>query len=79
MQHLLIFPCGANGLEALDCLADNTQFLGFIDDDKEKQGKHIFNNDINDPLNFEVFDRVFYKNSYKMYDNHYWNTLLFIN
>ncbi len=65
MQQLFIFPCGANGLEALDCLTDDTHFLGFIDDDKEKQGNNIFNNDKNSTLNFKVFDRDFYKNSYK--------------
>ncbi len=62
MQQLLIFPCGANGLEALDCLTDDTQFLGFIDDNKQKQGKHIFDKT---ELNFEVFGRDFYKNAYK--------------
>ena len=65
MQHLFIFPCGANGLEALDCLTDEVSFLGFIDDDKEKQRKHIFNNDVNNSLNFEVFGRDFYKNNLK--------------
>ncbi len=65
MQQLFIFPCGANGLEALDCLTDNVPFLGFIDDDKEKQGKHTFENNL---LDFEVFDRDFYKNIHKNSD-----------
>ena len=63
MQQLFIFPCGANGLEALDCLTDDISLLGFIDDNTEKQGNHIFNNDVNSTLNFKVFDRDFYKNS----------------
>jgi sugar O-acyltransferase (sialic acid O-acetyltransferase NeuD family) len=34
---LLIFPCNGNGLEALDCLGETWNFLGFIDDTDEKQ------------------------------------------
>ncbi len=66
MQHLFIFPCGANGVEALDCLTDDTQFLGFIDDDKQKQGEFQFNNST---LNFKVFDRNFYKKFLEKYKN----------
>lgn len=48
MQDLLIFPYNGNGLEALDCLSDDFNFIGFVDDTKEKQGvnglgQHIFN------------------------------------
>lgn len=49
MQQLFIFPYNGNGLEALDCIRGQFEFLGFIDDTKEKQGKH--------PFGFEVFDR----------------------
>jgi sugar O-acyltransferase (sialic acid O-acetyltransferase NeuD family) len=35
---LLIFPYNGNGLEALDCLGDQFEFIGFIDDTPEKQG-----------------------------------------
>lgn len=49
MQKLLIFPFNGNGLEALDCLGNNYELIGFIDDDKEKQGKN--------KLGFEVFSR----------------------
>lgn len=49
MTELLIFPFNGNGLEALDCLGNNFDLLGFIDDTKEKQGKHR--------LGFEVFSR----------------------
>jgi len=38
MQKLLIFPYNGNGLEALDCIGDQYQFIGFIDDMLEKQG-----------------------------------------
>jgi sugar O-acyltransferase (sialic acid O-acetyltransferase NeuD family) len=34
---LLIFPCNGNGLEALDCLGENFEFRGFVDDTPEKQ------------------------------------------
>jgi hypothetical protein len=35
---LLIFPYNGNGLEALDCLGDQFEFIGFVDDTPEKQG-----------------------------------------
>ena len=37
-KPLLIFPYNGNGIEALDCLGDAYQFIGFIDDTPEKQG-----------------------------------------
>ncbi len=77
MQYLFIFPCGANGLEALDCLTNDTQFLGFIDDNNQKWGSHVFNNDRNDPLNFEVISRDFYKNNYEKFLEKY-NDLKFL-
>jgi sugar O-acyltransferase (sialic acid O-acetyltransferase NeuD family) len=36
-RPLLIFPCNGNGLEALDCLGDEYECLGFVDDTPEKQ------------------------------------------
>jgi sugar O-acyltransferase (sialic acid O-acetyltransferase NeuD family) len=47
---LLIFPCNGNGLEALHCLDDKFQCIGFVDDDPEKQqcGRY----------GYRVFDRV---------------------
>lgn len=48
-KKLLIFPLGGNGLEALDCLGDEFELLGFIDDDAQKQGVH--------PLGFKVYGR----------------------
>ena len=49
-QPLFIFPFNGNGLEALACVDDNQfNFIGFIDDTKEKQGKN--------KLGFTVFSR----------------------
>src|SRR5262245_51802336 len=50
MIKLLIFPCNGNGIEALDCLGNNFDLIGFVDDTKEKQGRHN--------LGFEVFPRT---------------------
>lgn len=36
-RPLFIFPCNGNGLEALDCLGDRYELLGFVDDTPEKQ------------------------------------------
>lgn len=47
---LLIFPYNGNGLEALDCLGDDYELAGFIDDDPEKQGTS--------PRGFNVYSRV---------------------
>jgi sugar O-acyltransferase (sialic acid O-acetyltransferase NeuD family) len=38
MKNLLIFPYNGNGLEALACLNDEYNFIGFVDDTVEKQG-----------------------------------------
>lgn len=38
---LLIFPCNGNGIEALDCLGDTHELIGFVDDAVEKQGVHV--------------------------------------
>lgn len=35
---LLIFPYNGNGLEALDCLGEQFELIGFVDDTREKQG-----------------------------------------
>lgn len=35
---LLIFPYNGNGLEALGCLSNDYDFIGFIDDEPAKQG-----------------------------------------
>ncbi|MBA7540860.1 UDP-3-O-(3-hydroxymyristoyl)glucosamine N-acyltransferase [subsurface metagenome] len=42
MQDLFIFPFNGNGIEALTCLDNKLNFIGFIDDAIEKQGKHEY-------------------------------------
>lgn len=49
MEQLLIFPFNGNGLEALDCIGNQYEFIGFVDDTITKQGKN--------QLGFEVFGR----------------------
>lgn len=49
MKKLLIFPFNGNGLEALDCIRDQFEFIGFIDDTKLKQGTSS--------LGFKVYTR----------------------
>lgn len=46
MKKLLIFPYNGNGLEAMGCLSDEYEFIGFIDDDIEKQGTRVKDYDI---------------------------------
>lgn len=38
MKRLLIFPYNGNALEAIDCMTDDYEIVGFIDDDKKKHG-----------------------------------------
>jgi sugar O-acyltransferase (sialic acid O-acetyltransferase NeuD family) len=38
MKKLLIFPFNGNALEALDCIGDKFEIIGFVDDTLEKQG-----------------------------------------
>jgi len=38
-RPLLIFPLNGNGLEALDCLGEDWELAGFVDDTPEKQGR----------------------------------------
>lgn len=37
-EKLIIFPFNGNGLEALDCVSEHFEVIGFIDDNEEKQG-----------------------------------------
>lgn len=51
VKKLLIFPYNGNGLEAVGCLSDEYEFIGFIDDQTEKQGMQengykVFSRDI---------------------------------
>lgn len=47
-QKLIIFPFNGNGIEALDCIGDNFDFIGYADDTPEKQKKYDY---------FEVYPR----------------------
>ena len=49
MKQLIIFPFNGNGLEALDAVGGQFEFVGFADDTISKQGHH--------PLGFQVFGR----------------------
>ncbi len=40
-RPLLIFPCNGNGIEALDCLGDTHELIGFVDDAADKQGSTV--------------------------------------
>lgn len=40
-RPLLIFPCNGNGVEALDCLGEIYDLIGFVDDSAEKQGARV--------------------------------------
>ncbi len=46
---LLLFPLGGNSLEALDCLDDSYEVIGFVDDDPKKIGGMY--------LHLPIFDR----------------------
>jgi sugar O-acyltransferase (sialic acid O-acetyltransferase NeuD family) len=42
VEKLLIFPFNGNGLEAFNCIGDQFEVIGFIDDTPEKLGKTTF-------------------------------------
>lgn len=47
-RKLIVFPFNGNGIEALDCLGDAYELVGFVDDTPEKRGPKG---------SFEVFSR----------------------
>lgn len=49
MKKLFVFPFNGNGLEAISCIDNQYELIGFIDDTKEKQGKT--------EIGIDVFDR----------------------
>lgn len=51
MDQLIIFPCNATALEALDFL-NEYEIIGFVDDSPEKHGKQFFG--------IPVFDRALF-------------------
>ena len=54
-KKLIIFPFNGNGIEALDCLTDHFECIGFVDDTVEKQGRR--NNFGIDVFNRNAFDK----------------------
>lgn len=52
---LLVFPFNGNGLEALDCLSDQFEFVGFVDDTPEKQGLNRFGHQV---YSRSIFDKL---------------------
>jgi sugar O-acyltransferase (sialic acid O-acetyltransferase NeuD family) len=61
LKKLLIFPFNGNGLEALSCLtnSDDFEFIGFVDDTPEKQGKHEYGFTVYGREAFEKFKDAF--------------------
>jgi sugar O-acyltransferase (sialic acid O-acetyltransferase NeuD family) len=55
MEQLLIFPFNGNGLEALSCLKNQFDFIGFVDDTPEKQGVNKFGHTVYSRQAFEKF------------------------
>ncbi|PKQ69794.1 acetyltransferase [Raineya orbicola] len=56
MTPLLIFPCGGNSIEALDCIDESKyRVIGFVDDNPEKIGKKYFDIEVFDRTAFECF------------------------
>ncbi|CAG0993636.1 UDP-N-acetylbacillosamine N-acetyltransferase [Myxococcaceae bacterium] len=49
-RRLIVFPMNGNGLEALDCLGDDFELVGFVDDVPGKRGRHgsleVFSRDL---------------------------------
>jgi sugar O-acyltransferase (sialic acid O-acetyltransferase NeuD family) len=41
-KTLLIFPCNGNAMEALDCVGDAYELIGFVDDNADKIGTQRF-------------------------------------
>jgi len=58
-MKLLIFPYNGNGLEALDCIGKNIEFLGFVDDTIEKHGINEYGNKVFGREAFEMFPDAF--------------------
>ena len=54
-MKLLIFPYNGNGLEALDCIGENFEFLGFVDDTPEKIGKTQYGQNVYGREAFDMF------------------------
>jgi len=55
MKDLLIFPYSGTGIEALDCLGEEWNCIGFISDDKSSVGNSFCGVEIFDRSAFEKF------------------------
>jgi sugar O-acyltransferase (sialic acid O-acetyltransferase NeuD family) len=59
MKQLLIFPCNGNGREALDCLGQEWECVGFLDDAVEKIGTTVHGIPVFDRSALQLFPDAF--------------------
>ncbi len=59
MKKLLIFPYNGNALEAVDCLGDQFELVGFIDDTVSRQGDTPYGVKVYDRSALEMFPDAF--------------------
>ncbi len=57
-MRLLLFPFNGNALEAVSCLGDAHELVGFVDDEVTKQGKSPWGHDVFDRSAFARFPDV---------------------
>lgn len=55
MEKLLIFPFNGNALEAMDCIEEQYELVGFIDDTPEKQGPTRYGVPVFDRSALEIY------------------------
>lgn len=59
MKKLILFPFNGNAIEALDCISNEYECIGFVDDNRDVQGNTRFGIDVH---NRELINR--YKEAY---------------
>lgn len=59
MKSLLIFPRNGNALEALDCVGNRFELLGFVDDTPEKQGRDAYGHTVHSRAALDAFPDAF--------------------
>lgn len=59
MKKLIIFPYNGNGIEAMDCLGNNYDLIGFVDDSKDKQGISEFGIPVKDRSLIEEYPEAY--------------------
>lgn len=52
-RPLLLFPLNGNALEAVDCIGDEFEFVGFVDDTPSKLGTNRFGHAVHDRSAFD--------------------------